>query len=108
MSITLAFAVAQVSLYFNCSALFLKPNYLDYFYYYLFVWYNHNPSIISIGNCRHQLLFTEINFDYFYFYFFSIVKERSYLILCFRFERTNLNSARAIHICFFSIQPCSF
>ena len=35
MSITLAFAVAQVSLYFNCSVLSLKPNYLDYFYYYV-------------------------------------------------------------------------
>jgi len=45
MSITLAFAVAQVSLYFNCSVLSLKPNYLDYFYYFMFVWYNHNPSI---------------------------------------------------------------
>lgn len=37
MSITLAFAVAQVSLYFNCSNLSLDSRYLDYFYYYLFV-----------------------------------------------------------------------
>ena len=66
MSITLAFAVAQVSLYFNCSDLFLNPRYLDYFYYYLFVRYNHNPSINFIHHFRDKLLY-EINFDYFYF-----------------------------------------
>ncbi len=37
MSITLAFAVAQVSLYFNCGDLFLNHRYLDYFYYFMFV-----------------------------------------------------------------------
>ena len=55
----------------------------------------------------HELLY-EINFDYFLLYFFSIVKERYYLKLCFRFERTNLNSARATHICYFVLTISTF
>lgn len=57
MSITLAFAVSQ-GIWF-----FLKLVFRQLFqtlFNTMFVRYNHNPSIISINNCRHWLLFTEI------------------------------------------------
>ena len=65
MSITLAFAVAQVSLYFNCSVLSLKPNYLDYFYYFVCL-IQSQPFHKLVYRFRDKRLY-EINFDYFYF-----------------------------------------
>ena len=63
-------------------------------------------------DCRHierntlpSISFTEINFDYFYFTSSELLKNENFLLLSlpalFRFERTNLNSARAICVCFF-------
>ena len=71
----------------------------------LFVRYNHNPSINLISIATN--LFTEINFDYFYFTSSELLKNENFLLLSlatlFRFERTNLNSARAICVCFLNI-----
>ena len=68
----------------------------------LFVRYNHNPSINLISIATN--LFTEINFDYFYFTSSELLKNENFLLsslaTLFRFERTNLNSARAICVCF--------
>ena len=65
-------------------------------------------------DCRHiersilpDTSFTEINFDYFYFTSSELLKNENFLLssltTLFRFERTNLNSARAICVCFLNI-----
>lgn len=56
MSITLAFAVAQVSLYFNCSNLLLNRRYLDYFYYFVCL-IQSQPFHKFVNDFHHQLLY---------------------------------------------------
>ena len=99
MSITLAFAVAQVSLYFNCHNQLLSYRYLDYFYYFVCL-IQSQPFHKLVYRFRDKRLY-EINFDYFYFTSSQLLKNDTAKLLCFRFERTNLNSARATHICYF-------